>query len=679
MPTKTKMRRVKLRQLTGTLPRIAKGKPQEMANGFPVTHYSASAMSLFSSNPLMFKVNYVNRDRFESTQNISGVLGKAFHKALEVYYRGNPDFLPKDEAEAVEMGLKFGMHFLNEYNDGFIEYSEKIANKQDVLDRFSFLYTAYVTEHAYNPAIQILSTEECLEETIDVEWKGHRLVLPVPLKGYLDKLIRDVDGKLKIIDYKSCYTFSDQDELDGAKMLQAVIYYLLVYACYGEAPHSIIFEEAKWTKNGKSKTTGLIDPHQVHDFEMVYADLEFYFDFFFRFYEDMTNGLNGKMVYVPNIKTMFDNELSLVAYTHRLDIPAEQAQLMKELQVDNITDLFKAKIANAGSMRKFLLAVEGKIARAQNINYARMQNHEKIETKLLEHGMILHYDSTVEGATVDLFRYEPSMGLKMSRIAQYVADVEQVLGIDGIRVLAPIRGSTLVGFEVPRATRSFPASPGNLGFELAIGQTIDGTSRYFDIREAPHMLVAGSAGSGKSYFLHTIIKQLLKTGAAIHIFDPKQVDFREYKGTVDTYADTPEDIELGLLTLVDLMEARYTDLAAQGHRNVKEAGTAPIFVIIDEYADLTHQNSSMPKTVQRLAQKGRAAGIHIVLATQRASTKVISGDVKVNFPVKAVFRMAKATDSLVMLDEKGAEKLKGKGDMLFQTADGLERLQAFSE
>lgn len=658
------------KRLRKGLPKITRGEPVETVAGFPVKHYSHSALVKFSTNPIMFKINYINRDRIESTQNVSGVIGTAFHKAMEVYYRGNQEMLPKDDAEAVEFGLKMGMGFLNEYNDGFIEYSESVENKQKAFDLFSFLFASYVKEKPFDPTEVIVATEEMIEETINIEWRGHKLVLPVPLKGYIDKIVRH-DGKLKIKDYKTCSKFSPEEKIDGAKIIQAVVYYLLVYAKYGEEPYSFTYEEVKMTKN---KDNG----PQVREYEIVYAEHELYFDFFFRFYEDVTNALNGQMVYVPNIHTFFDNEVSIIAYIHRLDVPEKQAEQMKKLKVDNITDLLKAKIQTAGSMRKLMKSIEQKFVSAKNLNYEAMTNENKIQTKLLEHGMMLSHDSTIQGATVDLYRYTPSIGLKMSRIENYVADVEQVLGTSGIRVLAPIRGSTLIGFEVPRKERSFPKRPESRGFELAIGQTITGETKYFDIRTAPHMLVAGATGAGKSVFLSSIIEQLAKIpNVELHLYDPKMVELSMFEHLAKDYAHDHEEINVSLEKLVKEMNKRYKKMQTAKVRNIEDMPGMPYkFVVIDEFGDLM-LSEDVQNNVLLLAQKARAAGIHLIIATQRPSVDVIKGTIKANFPIKAVFRTAKAVDSRVVLDEIGAEKLLGRGDMLFSTHDGIERLQGF--
>src|SRR5690606_9181017 len=119
-------------------------------DSFPVPHYSASSMRKFSTNPILFKIQYINGDRFETTQNISGVIGKAFHQAMEVYYGGSDTLVPANESEAIEYGLKSGLDFLEKYNDGFIKFSDRIPNKQKAYDIFSFAFGSYVKQKPIN-------------------------------------------------------------------------------------------------------------------------------------------------------------------------------------------------------------------------------------------------------------------------------------------------------------------------------------------------------------------------------------------------------------------------------------------------------------------------------------------------------------------------------------------------
>lgn len=662
------MKKIKSKLGKNKLPIVTKNTKQDIQK-FPVDHYSYSSMVQFTTNPILWKIKYVNKDRYETTTGISGVIGQAFHAAMEVYRGGNPGMMPQNGSEAIEFGLKTGMDFLDKYNDGFISFNKTIPNKQKAMEIFAFAFNSYIKEENDNGVVTI-ATEKEICESINVEWKGRKVNLPVKLKGYLDRVVRTKDGKLIIKDYKTCRSFSDPEKIDGSKIIQAITYYFLAYAEYGIEPYSMIYEEVKTSKDDSGK--------QLRTYEIVYAENELYFDFFFRLYEDITNALNGQMVYVPNVQTLYDNEVAIISYIHHLDSEVERAKEMKRLKVDNITDVLKKKIQNAGNMRKFLQTVEQQFVTAKNINYSSMTIEEKISTKMMEYGMILSFDSKIEGATVDLYRYMPSIGLKMGRLRGFTADIEQVTGKSGIRVLAPIPNTTLVGFEIPREKRTFPKLPENKGFDLAIGQTTMGETRMFDIRTAPHMLVAGSTGSGKSVFLNSVIKQLISLpNVEMHLFDPKQVELFQYEEFAEEYLHNHQSIGKALEDLVEEMEKRYAKMKKSKVRNIDQmVGMNYKFIIIDEYADLA-MNESTARNIQLLAQKGRACGIHIVIATQRASTKIINGDIKINFPVKIVFRMAKEVDSRIMIDESGAEKLLGKGDCLFATESGVERLQAF--
>lgn len=627
-------------------------------------------MRALSTNPILFKIKYINRDTIDTASNISGVLGNAFHNAMNVYYGGSDTFVISSEAEAIEYGLKAGMEFLSNYNDGFINFSKTIETKQKALELFSFCFQEYIKKHAYRKE-SVISTEDKIIEKVDVEWRGQRLNLPIKLKGYIDLVERDIEKRLIIVDYKTCYNFSDPEKIDGAKILQAIENFLLVYAKYGEEPYSIKYREVKYTKNRDGSS-------QIREYELVYKENDLFFDFYFRFYEDVVRALNGEMVYLPNVDAIFDNEVAIVAYIHRLDVSEETAKLMKKHKVENISDLLKKEIQKAGNMRKLLKSVEEKFVSAKNINYEKMSMEQKIQTKMLEFGIMLQFDSKIEGATVDLYRYTPSIGVKMSRIRNFVDDIEQITGVADIRVLAPIRGTKLVGFEIPKEKRVFPNLPAiSNKFDISIGLTIGGEIRKYDLRKSPHTLVAGSTGSGKSVFLHSIIKQLVNIPKVeLHLFDPKQVEFLQYDEMVKEYKHSADGIKDGLDNLVVEMEKRYDKMKKLKVKEVTKTNFTYKFVIIDEYADLK-MRTDIDRNIKLLAQKGRACGIHLVVATQRASVKVIDGDIKNNFTTKVVFRMSKAIDSRVMLDEDGAEKLLGKGDMIFSCDTFIERLQGF--
>lgn len=675
----------------------------------------------FTANPILFKIKYINKDRIDTTMGISAVVGQAFHKSLEVYYGGS-DTPITNEAEAVEYGLKAGMEFLEAYNDGFIEYNTAIPTKEKAYEILAFTFKSYIKHKPWSDEEEILGIEEKIEENIDIEWRGKKLSLPIKLKGYIDKIIKTKDGKIKIVDYKTVRAFADEDKIDGAKIVQAVQYYLLAYAKYGEEPYSIKYEEVKTTQNRDGSP-------QIREYEMVYAENDLYFDLYFRLYEDVTKALNGEQVYVPNFYTMFDNEISIVSYIHRLDIEEEQAKLLKKHKVDNITSLLKKQIQSTGNMKKLMKAVEQKFTSAKNIDYTKMTNPEKIQTKLLEHGMVLQYDSTKEGATVDLYRYHPTIGLKMSKLQAYTADIEQVLGATNVRILAPIPGTSLVGFEVPRAERRYPGTPPKAdGLLVPIGVDIHGEPQSIDVRRAPHILVAGTTGSGKSETLRAILASL-GNNVELWIADPKGNEFHTEKS--ERYAEDPEEIRTMLEEAAVEMDRRYAIMKKQ---NERDWTGKPILLLIDEFGDFILNNPSGAERpnydtwtkgrlarkfdkmfpdydhsnfdketyirilqeedeknlgkyaemsaedlIVKLAQKARAAGIHMIIATQSPRATVVTGRIKANFPTRIALRASGEIESRIVLDQPGAEKLLGKGDMLLMRSDSSDiiRLQGY--
>lgn len=654
------------------LPKIVKRKSEEDTSDFPVPYYSYSSLAQFSTNPIIFRIKYMNNDTFDSATSASAVLGKAFHLALEVYYGKDHE----SQSDAIEAGLKAGMEYLDEMPQGLIEYNTKIKDMEKLGERFAFVYREYTAEKPYD-AEEVLAVEECIEESINVGWNGEKLDLPVPLKGYIDRIVRDDEGRIIIKDPKTTGRVTDPDKIDGRKMLQTIEYFLLVYAHLGEQPHSMVFEEVKYTKNRDGSS-------QLNEYEIVFEENELFFDFYFRMYQDVTRALNGKSVFVPNINDFFDNEVAIISYVHRLDEPEQKARLMKEHQVENITELLKKELENASYFRKFKEAAEKKLQTAHKINYENMDTHEKIKTKLMEYGIVIHYVDTVQGATVDMYRFEPSFGVKMSKLQSYVADIEQVLGVSGVRVLAPVPNTSYVGFEVPREERKYPELPDTDDFQLAIGQTIDGDTYRYDIRKAPHLLIAGATGAGKSVFMASLLEQLKENSdAELHLFDPKMVELAEYSAHAVEHETEPSSILKSLERLERTMNGRYKKFAEKGVKNLEQYGGSMNykFVFIDEFGDLT-AGGALSKDIEslilRLAQKARAAGIHLILSTQRPSTDIVTGTIKANFPTKVALRTAKGTDSQVIIDTKGAEKLLGNGDMLFADHTGITRLQGFN-
>ncbi len=306
------------------------------------------------------------------------------------------------------------------------------------------------------------------------------------------------------------------------------------------------------------------------------------------------------------------------------------------------------------------------------------------------------------GPTVTQFTLKPATGVKLSKIIALQDDLSLALAAHPIRIEAPIPGKSLVGIEVPNkkvATvrlREFLASDDfrkkSASLPVSIGRDVSGNPIFSDIAKMPHVLIAGSTGSGKSVYLHSLILSLLYKNSPetlkLIMIDPKRVELTFYNDI--PYLMTPVIVEASkaintLKWAVNEMEARYKMLEEDSVKDIssynklKNRETMPyIVIVIDELADLmTAYGKDLEAAIVRIAQMARAVGIHLVVATQRPSVEVITGLIKANITTRIAFQVASQIDSRTILDMAGAEKLLGSGDMLYLSADAAKprRLQ----
>jgi len=320
--------------------------------------------------------------------------------------------------------------------------------------------------------------------------------------------------------------------------------------------------------------------------------------------------------------------------------------------------------------------------------------------KLDDFGIECNMSGSFPGPVITRFEVEPGPGIKVNKFVSLSDDLALALKARRIRILAPIPGRGAVGIEVPNPTpetvylAEVLDSISKEKLPIALGKLIEGEPFVTDITTMPHLLIAGATGSGKSVCMHSIIASILltKTPSEVRLamIDPKMLELSIYEGIPHLWAPVviETDKATGLLeALVGEMENRYKRLSRIGVRSIDEFNskiTAEsederlpfIIVFIDELADLMITASrDVEPAIGRLAQMARAVGIHMVLATQRPSVDVITGVIKANFPSRIAFNVQSKTDSRTILDMNGAEKLLGKGDMLFLPASSPEPLR----
>lgn len=340
-------------------------------------------------------------------------------------------------------------------------------------------------------------------------------------------------------------------------------------------------------------------------------------------------------------------------------------------------------------------------------------NSQILESKLKDYGVEGKVVGVRPGPIVTVYEFEPAPGVKVNRILNLDDDLALALSALSVRIQAPIPGKSVVGIEIPNPVRDvvclkdvassdlFQGKGSTL--TLAIGKDISGSPFVIDLARLPHLLVAGSTGSGKSVSINAMICSLLlrATPDAVKflLIDPKMLELPAYEGIPHLLLPVVTDAKeaaIALQWMVEEMERRYAMMAEQGIRNIEnynqkvkegtirsaelaasrpitgEEGVMPpkrlpyVLVVIDELADLMIVSGrKVEESIIRLAQMARAAGIHLILATQRPSVDVLTGLIKVNFPARISFQVSTKIDSRTILDTQGAEHLLGSGDMLF--------------
>ena len=429
-----------------------------------------------------------------------------------------------------------------------------------------------------------------------------------------------------------------------------------------------------------------------------------------------------------NEASLFDNlpendlptEPEILAYDHTLDgleepqledyptmdsVPSQEAP---QVMLDEEDDGEPSEVdftAKANLLYKLptidLFAPDKPKNQSKEKNLVR-RNIKVLEDTFNSFGIDVKVERAEIGPSVTKYEVKPAVGVRVNRISNLADDLALALAAKDVRIEAPIPGKSLVGIEVPNseiATVTFRelweqanTDPNKL-LEVPLGKAVNGTARTFDLARMPHLLVAGSTGSGKSVAVNGIIASILMKARPDQVkfmmIDPKMVELSVYNDIphlLIPVVTNPRKAARALQKVVDEMENRYELFSHFGVRNIagynakveefnaqseqKQIPLPLIVVIVDELADLMMVASKeVEDAIIRLGQKARAAGIHMILATQRPSVDVISGLIKANVPSRVAFAVSSGTDSRTILDENGAEKLLGRGDMLFKPID----------
>lgn len=719
----------------------------------PIDKLSYSALTQLLRNPLIFKLKHI-LGIYSSKKGVSSMVGSAAHEALKFYYGGDPDMpVPVDPTEARAEAMEIGMKYIDQYDDSWIRYGKTGSRASMIEDYAKTMNIYWEHEPQYN---NIVLCEERLEAEIK---NKDGQVFPLPAVGKPDLVELNADGTYDIIDNKFVKSFTKYENDEGEpyedyiKIIQAKFLEYLLRDTKGIQAKRVIFREIKRSinKDGSSQIRDYVVPLDHEPYDIIFVNL----------YSDAVKMIsNPNTVYLPNLSDNFDGEEAGMLYAQGL-LTADMSDVEVMHKVKDVALITKKFVAS----------------RLDKVENKHLPPEEKIKMRLAEFGIMVEPVETKIGASVIQYQFKVSAGVRMGLFAKHKNDIARAIEAKSeIRVLAPIPGTALVGIEVAKDERTAI----KLGKEhfvpntltLPIGVDVHGNAVKVPLDQMPHLLIAGSTGSGKSITLHALItaltKQMKVPMMELTLIDPKRVELVAFATDKHLHGGKViykyEDAVRKLMALTKEMDERYEVLEKNGVRDIAEYNKGGGLmryqvVVIDEFADfilrskieekktktinyhtrtkgwlhktllkragpsreiwltdeetgdenglrkhlvgkasnydkddlaemlenldakndLNSEEADIELLVVRLAQLGRAAGIHLILATQRPSVDVITGLIKANFPTRIALTTASATDSIVILGEPGAEKLTGKGDMIFihHGSNGKVRLQGF--
>lgn len=681
---------------------------KELQSHYLIDKWSYSKVATFARNEKSFEKQYVYYDK--DKRSISSIAGNAYHEALRLYFNALKE-------EGVELDLPELQEIAFSYIDNVqanewkptktcptIEECRIKANKNvtALLNNFYGERDIYLTDIA-----EILGVEMYCNEFLTI----NGVDIPLPCTAVIDLVFRNNEGQVIIVDHKTRARYTDEDEAGFTLGKQAITYVLDYEAHTDLHVEEVWFIENKESKNkdgspqlAKQVLKMDIDTRRLYE-ALLYEPLK-------RMIEAVSD---PDYVFVANDSDSFCDRGQLFNFWAKTMIaevsdfeyiPDNKKELIKKRQ-RKIRD---ASIATVSPKVVKMFKERAATFIQYDLSNTNMTNSEKISHVLRTFGILVNVPHELQGYSSCTFLIEVSAGIKISQIKKYRLDIANALNVPSVRIsdnLTVYEGKSYLAVEAPcKSDKTLFWDKKYLTERHKIPMGIDnfGDVVYWDMsnHSTPHMLICGATGSGKSVSIISTIEYALADGVKdILIFDPKY-EFCSYNNIdgVKVYNDIM-DIEEQMKQCVDEMNER-----ARGGLS----GYPIKLIIFDEFADavsaarsgneldikemvitetkggkvkqelkVVGRLKSLEENLKILLQKGRSLGFRIIAATQRASTNVITGDAKVNFPVLVCFRVPKEVDSKVVLDEPGAETLNGKGDGLMKSPEyfGLVRFQGF--
>lgn len=671
-----------------------------------VDSWSYSKITSFARNEKAFEMNYIYG--LYAKNSATQVAGQAYHKALEYYFTQKKQGKTLD---LVELEASAFQH-INEMDANYWKLQKTTPTVEECMNKASstsadLLRNFYKEKGTY---------EDDLQEIIDVEVKCEEFIsvngvdIPLPCHGKIDLVIKTRDGKNVIVDHKSKNVYTDEAEISLSIGTQAITYKLLYEEKTGIEIDEVWFVENKYSKN-KSGEPQLrcfkvtLDENTCRLYEaLLYEPLK-------RMVEAVSD---PDYVYMINESDNYIDKAEVYDFWARTMISEVEDFNVDETKKELVSQrLRRVRDASLTSINPSVIKIFKDNASKfiqYDLSNKNMTKAEKIEHVLRSFGTIVRVAHMFDGYSSNTYLLEISAGVKISSVHSRRLDIANALDVSSVRMSKDLvvyedRSYVAVEFSKKRDKTLFFDPAEFKDMRIPIGKDNFGNTIVWDLnnQNTPHALICGSTGSGKSVCIRSII-EYAKLGDVddIIILDPKR-EFTSYGYEGDGRIEVVQDI----LEIEDRMK-RLVDYM---NELVKRNKVKRTLIIFDEFADAlansrqgnelkVYENrldgfyangnekrkrvhvsdlASLEENLRILLQKGRSSGFRIVAATQRASVKVITGDAKVNFPVQICFRVPKAQDSRVVLDEEGAESLAGGGDGLIKSPEykDVTRFQAF--
>lgn len=663
-----------------------------------IDHWSHSMVQTYQRNQLAFCRSYIAGIK-DYKSSPSSLIGTGYDEALQAFFALHREGRSITLEEMVRVGMEAVYNTpANRIKTGATTPTVE-AVFQHVAGKLPFVIKSFLEEvDTYLADIgEILFINKRFKEVVTLNGVG----IPIPCVFVPDLVYWSKGGRLAVLDHKAVYGYTSEDEVIYKYSGQAVTYLVGIEKALGEPVEIFNFFENKTSQNSRGANAGMAQIRKVP----IPLNLENRRMYEALLYEGVREVYNAARdpdkVYLANPNDMFiqgEEKAELLNFwiawqTQEIqdinpEISAEKSALLAK-RTRKIRD------SNLSAIDPQIIA-KFKTEANRFISYASIEDmtpSQRIETRLMTLGLPVKVEHCLSGYSSETYLLELQNGRRINDIFKFRLDIANALNLESIRIgqkLSVYNGRSYVAIDAnkdqsqrePLYWSREHIEKGSL--EIPMGFDNFGELVTWDMGNpsTPHMLVCGATGSGKSVHIRSIIESVRALGGwRIELFDPKY-EFREFGSVND----------------IDGIESRMADLVNEMNAAVERGQVLNTLVVFDEFADAVAQSrkgkelairdgegkvigyeKSLEENLKILLQKGRSCGLRIIAATQRASVKVITGDAKANFPVQVCFRVPKAIDSRVVLDEDGAESLSGKGDGLFRSPEYNDtvRFQSF--